>query len=111
MTKKHKTTITVVPALPGYDVVWLDPERSQLYYVPIVAWAVRINIDADISDARPVTVEQTLGVLGYLAIRHQDGSINFPDYKSFARGEEDKALAFAVESVKRKTAWIHSAKK
>jgi hypothetical protein len=38
MTEEIKTTTTVVPALPGFDVVYLCGDKFEFY--PLVAWVV-----------------------------------------------------------------------
>lgn len=100
MTDKYQTT--VIPALPGFDVVGLRFEPYEFSYTPIVAWVIVVpdNFDFDLTSrneapyAYPVPADYSPR---RDIIRTPDGTIVFAFEMDFPKGQEAEALTYAAK--------------
>ena len=104
----ERTLRTVIPALPGYDVVELRHQPYELSYVPIIAWVVTVP-DADADDewpsAAPVCIDwNSNDPAANGGIRQPNGDIVFVDSVTFAKSKEAEALAYMVKRYEKQRA-------
>jgi hypothetical protein len=104
MKTPRRTTLHVVPALPGYDKVDLctgEHGEHSLFFTPVIAWIIHVyeageagseSIEAEGSHAAPVCADQIFYGDGCDAVRRPDGSIIIPSDCTFPKGEEAEAL-------------------
>jgi hypothetical protein len=106
MNDKLDYKMTVIPALPGFDIASLVHDPFEFEFVPIVAWVIEVSSDK--SDdayrfaggvATPICTDYVINSSSetIAPYRGPDGSIHFFDGPIFKKGQEDKALAYAVE--------------
>ena len=103
--------MTVIPAAPGFDIAAFNLDPYEFEFIPIVAWVVEVKLRKDdvcrysSAVATPICADWSINdhnsssspSFENLPYRDPSGSIHFNDGPSFKKGEEDKALAHAVE--------------
>jgi hypothetical protein len=94
------TRTVTIPAQPGFDLACLVSDPHEFIFAPIIAWIIKIEIeDGEYGEpiVRPVCADFGADTSHNLIIRWPNGTIDFAYDRSFSKGEEAAALAYAVE--------------